>query len=46
MQVAGLSVVPMPSVAGVRGPYTCKPQRLLFLWPDDDDDDDDKYSGT
>lgn len=46
LQFAGLSVVPMSSVAGVRGPYTCRPQRLLFLWPGDDDDNDDEYSGT
>jgi len=44
MQVAGLSVVPISSVAGVRGPYTCRTQRLLLLWLDDDDDDE--YSGT
>jgi hypothetical protein len=44
MQFAGLSVVPMSSVAGVRGTYTYRPQRLPFLWPGDDDDDE--YSGT
>ena len=44
MQVAVLSVVSMSSVAGVRGPYTCRPQRLLILWQDDDDDDE--YRGT
>jgi hypothetical protein len=43
---AGLSVVPISSVAGVQEPNTCRPQRLLSLWPYDDDDDNDEYSGT
>ena len=43
MHVAGLSVVPIPSVPGIRGPHKCIPQGLLFLWPEDNNDE---YSGT